>query len=249
MNFSSVLPIFVLVNMKNTGEVFMNGKKHFYHKGNFSYSAKVKTPLETILEIKNNNFTSKQKLWLEYLNKSEYYLQEYNTKSPSQEIYNILAMFTKQSEDTIVKILSESMDITDFRPWNGDDIPLERYSEEVSNIIQKKQKQINVEMFYRKEYADVLVQTYRNSLLRTYEDQLNLYNLIILLRGDNRVIYSQYNSILFNYLNHIEKDVWFLDENPVYNIKYICNKKKSHVDFKNVSQVKSMKEVIQWQVL
>lgn len=225
----------------------MNGKKHFYHKGNFSYETEAKTPLETILEIKKNDLTPEQSLWLEYLNKTEYYLQEYNTKSPMQEIHNILAMFTKQSEDTVVKILDESMNINEFHPWNGDDIPLERYSEEVSNIIQKKQKQLKAEMFYRKEYGKVLVQSYRNSLLRTYAEQLNYYDLVILLRGENRIIYSKYDSVLLDYLNLIEEGVWVMDENPIYRIRYICNRKKSHIDFKNKSQMKSLKEVAQCQ--
>lgn len=223
----------------------MNGKKHFYHKGNFSYDIEAKTPLETILEIKKNDLLPEQSLWIEYLNKTEYYLQEYNMKSSEQEIHNILAMFTKQSEDTVVKILNESMNIHSFHPWNGDDIPLEKYSEEVSNIIQKKQKQLKSEMFYRKEYGNILVQSYRNILLLTYDEQLNFYDFVILLRGDNRIIYSKHDSVLLDYLNLIEEGVWIIDENPIYRIRYICNRRKSHIDFKNESQVKSLKEVIQ----
>ena len=177
------------------------------------------------------------------MNKSIYHLHTYHSDNEVQDINNIIQMFIDDSKDIVEKILNESMNIPDYYPNDDEPIPLDQYSEEFSKVIREKQEQFLAEYYDRKEYNHILVQTYHNRLLFHYKNQVELYDCIILLRGDRRIIFSKYNKAVFKYLNSIEPENWFLDINPVYQIETIRNKNKSLIDFKDLNQINQIKEV------
>ncbi len=221
--------------------------KHFYHKGNFEYNAEVRTPYEVMMTVKDGVYTDRQMAFLSYMNHSEYYLKNYNPEHPEKDLSNILCMFTQASADAVAKITEETINIPDYYPWNNEDIPLEKYSEEVSRMIRKKQNQMLNEMYFRKESEKVLVQAYRNDMLleavpESYQKEL--YNVVILLRGDVRIIYSKNDSLILQCLDTFEKDTWYIDINPIYHLQTIRNSKKSSIDFKDPDVLRIFAEIL-----
>lgn len=222
----------------------MNGKKHFYHKGNFEYEIDAQTPIEVLLEIKKDSLTDKQKAWLKFLNQTGCHKKMYNYENPEQDLGSILGMFTINSQNLINQILSASMEIDDFRPWLGEEIPLDKYPKDVANLIRKKQNYMLAEYCFRKEEDGILVQSYHPDLFIDHDMQLQIYDCVILLRGDSRIIYSKNNSSLLNYLNSVEADTWEIDEELVFRFGNIVNIKKSHIDFKNSKEIGKIREVL-----
>lgn len=211
-------------------------------------SMKIQTPYDVILEFKEDLLTEKEKNWLVFLYYSEYERGVYHFMNPTQSIATILLMYTPASIKTTSKILSESMNIPDYCPWLGQEIPLDKYSDEISRIIKKRQDEFFDEMFYRREYGRVLVQGYRREILfdaREYGVQRQLYDLVVLLRGDSRIIYSKNDLQLIDYLNELDPETWVIDVNPIHNFQTIRNKKKSTIDFKNPEVLQALKEVLE----
>ena len=225
----------------------MPKKKHFYHKGNFEYEIDAKTPIEIIMEIKKESLTEKQEAWLVYLNQTGYYRKSYNTENPEQDLSNILGMFTVNSQDIVNQIITESMSIEGYRPWLGHEIPLDKYPEDMANLIRKRQKQFLAEYCYRKEVGEVLVQSYHPEMFFDHDMQLQIYDCVILLRGDSRIIYSNNNEALVKYLNFIDDNSWEVDEEQVYKFANLVNIKKSRIDFKNQEDVEKIGEMLSWQ--
>lgn len=217
-------------------------KKHFYHKGNFEYISQSKTPLEFIMnDLKANVLSDKQKSWLTYFNKSIYYGRQFNIENPEWDFATVLQMFV--NKDTCQMLVKEAYAIPDFHPWE-EPFKLEYFSQEAQNLLKKKQNTIRNERWYRKDYGNVLVQTFNIEVAKSLKNPFtnSIHKIIVLIRGDVVYFHSDNIDKLLQFLDKMEPNTWVKDD--IYFTPVVVNTKKTQLDFKSEDTIQTLKGVL-----
>ena len=203
-------------------------KRHYYHKGNFSYPERMDTPIEVMMVTKKDHLSDRKMEFLEYLNLC--FKRGMTKENWDEDLGNILQiMLPGQAANSIVL---ELIEIKEYHP--GDRIPFDKIeSESVKKLIMRKKNYLNQNEWYRKEYCngDVLVQFLRPEL--NVKLAFNEYKLIIYLCGDRIFIHDDNIEKVLNIMNKLEPDVWGLSDYEEMEACLVTNKVKTKLDFFN----------------